>query len=96
MHRRVRCRSPLNLAVHPALARLMASRARRPRGKRSVGGGKRKLVWAISSSWEAAAAKRPTFAELLPRLREILRDIDGASVDADLKALQAISYLEVK
>ena len=50
----------------------------------------------LSSSWEAAAAKRPTFAELLPRLREILRDIDGASVDADLKALQAIGYLEVK
>ena len=47
----------------------------------------------LSSCWETAAAKRPTFSELVPRLREILGDIDGAS-DADLK--KAIGFLEVR
>lgn len=33
----------------------------------------------LRECWEAEAAKRPTFAELLPRLRKILGDIEDAS-----------------
>ena len=39
----------------------------------------------LRECWEAKAAKRPTFAELLPRLREILGDIEEARRDADLE-----------
>ena len=39
----------------------------------------------LRECWEAEAAKRPTFAELLPRLRGILRDIEKAKNDADLE-----------
>ena len=45
----------------------------------------------LSNCWEAGAAKRPTFAELVPRLRQILGDIEGAA-DADLN--ETIGCLE--
>ena len=32
----------------------------------------------LGECWKAEAAKRPTFAELLPRLREILGEVEEA------------------
>ena len=39
----------------------------------------------LRECWEEKAAERPTFAELLPRLREILGDIEEARRGADLE-----------
>jgi len=39
----------------------------------------------LGECWEAEAAKRPTFAELLTRLREILGEVEEAQKDAELE-----------
>ena len=39
----------------------------------------------LGECWEAEAAKRPTFAELLPRLRAILGEIEEAQKDVELE-----------